>query len=35
MGNAGKTCNLPITKGSGIMISDYIDEHNGYFSLSQ
>ena len=25
---------LPKTKGSGIMVSDFIDEHDGYLMLS-
>lgn len=33
-GSADKPAILPKTKGSGIMISDFIDEHNGYLRLS-
>ena len=33
-GSADKPAILPKTKGSGIMVSDFIDEHSGYLKLS-
>ena len=33
-GTADKPAILPKTKGSGIMVSDFIDEHNGFLRLS-
>ena len=34
-GEKGTTIMRPKSKGAGIMVSDFIDEHNGYLHLTQ